>query len=325
MKRITAICLMAIGMLFVSGAALGFTPVSIGSATTYYTNDQYGIQFEYSNNLSSPYSSAGIITGGTPSGPSNWTLSMLHESGSLIELMGYTGIDYDSTTNLLKSREFITNLVETSINGHRAVTFYESGMTENKTAIIFNDINTLAVKVSLSDPAYEEDFDKIVNTFSFSVRTLPLEVGDVFKLKGGPAIYKIGFNGKRRLYPNAGIFWSWYSGTWSDIRLEGKKITIKEVSQFEFSKLSPDQNITVKTGYLIQFKNSPKIYTVFNGNKIKYFSTAELVQYYGDNWLEDVVFVQPGFETNYMRGEDVFNDANGNGMHDDDETNFIHI
>jgi len=130
----------------------------------------------------------------------------------------------------------------------------------------------------------------------------PIE-GAIIKTSNNNAVYYIGDDDKRYLYVNESTFWTWYSGSWSNIQENGVTKTIKVLSQKDFDNLSFGGNATVKPGMkLIKFNNSPKIYSVVSEGKLALVpddATAEIL--FGDDWNQDVITLQNGFETNYTK------------------------
>lgn len=152
-----------------------------------------------------------------------------------------------------------------------------------------------------------------------------LKSGDLVKLASDSAVYVIKADNKKHLYVNGPTFWSYFTGTWSSLKLDGWPIYIQEISQAAFDSLPIGSNITVKSGSrLIKFSNSPKIYTVFGAAKLKYLTEEEAVDLYGAKWAEKVVIIQNGFEANYTYSDQGFIDTDGDGLANEDETNIYH-
>ena len=127
--------------------------------------------------------------------------------------------------------------------------------------------------------------------------------GDLIKIANDGAIYYIGADSKRHLYVNEATFWTWYEGSWSNIKSNGVTQTIKTLSQEDFDNLAVGQNSTAKPGAkLVKFQNSPKIYTVVSNAKLALVpDDATAKQLFGDDWNKKIITIQNGFETDYAK------------------------
>ncbi|HLD28498.1 MAG TPA: chitobiase/beta-hexosaminidase C-terminal domain-containing protein [Patescibacteria group bacterium] len=114
--------------------------------------------------------------------------------------------------------------------------------------------------------------------------------GRLVKLSDSTAIYHIASDGKRRLFSNAATFWTWYTGSWSDIDLE-------VITRDEFDAYGIGQNVTVRPGSkLIRFKNSNVIYAIGDGDQL-----CRQYSLYNNDWINSALVIQPGFESDYTR------------------------
>jgi len=138
-----------------------------------------------------------------------------------------------------------------------------------------------------------------------------LHVGDLIKTAKDSAVYYIDASGKRNLFVNSVTFWTWYSGSWSDISYKGVKKTLKVLAQDDFDGLAMGGHVTVNPGAkLIKFQNSPRIYTVTLGKVLREVvkstgddSVAKAL--YGAKYKDKLITIQNGFEGDYTRGEDL--------------------
>lgn len=127
--------------------------------------------------------------------------------------------------------------------------------------------------------------------------------GDLIKTATDPAIYYIGSDSKRHLYVNEVTFWTWYEGSWSNLKSNGVTKTITVLSQADFDNLEVGANAKVKPGAkLVKFQNSPKIYTsVSYGQLAPVPDDATAKNLFGDNWSTKIITIQNGFETDYTK------------------------
>lgn len=160
------------------------------------------------------------------------------------------------------------------------------------------------------------------NNNLFNQRVTVLGEGDLIKISGDPAIYKIASDGKKHLFVNEPTFWSYYTGNWSNIRLNNQVVFVQTISQTTFDSIPTGNNIAVKSGSrLIKFPNSPKIYTVFGAAKLKTMTDQSSLDLYGSKWRERVITIQNGFEASYTRADQDFIDSDNDGLANEDELN----
>ena len=161
------------------------------------------------------------------------------------------------------------------------------------------------------------------NNNLFNQRVTVLGSGDLIKITGDPAIYRIGSGGEKHLFVNGSTFWSYYTGNWSNIRLNNQAVFIKTLSQAAFDSIGIGKNMLVKTGArLIRFQNSSRIYTVFEMGNLKIITDEMGSRWYGTKWKEKVVTIQNSFESNYTRDDDWdFIDSDDDGLSDIIERN----
>ena len=187
----------------------------------------------------------------------------------------------------------------------------------------FTDTGTKSLVLKIDGANALKETNETNNTFKPQVKVL--KIGDLIKLPTDPAVYIIKSDLKKHLYVNGPTFWSYYIGSWSNIKLDDWPIFIQEVSQAAFDSLPIGNNIVVKAGSrLIKFPNSSKIYTVFGEAKLKLMTDQKGADLYGSDWKNKVVTIQNGFEADYTITETGFVDFDNDGLTDDDERNIYH-
>lgn len=147
--------------------------------------------------------------------------------------------------------------------------------------------------------------------------------GSLIKLSYDSAVYVIDDSNQKRLYANSPTFWSYYTGTWNNLKLDNTAMTVAVVTQTEFDDIPISKNVTVKSGSrLLKFANSPKIYSIFDGVKLKVMTNQTLLSLcYGAQWRDKVITIQGGFETDYVKTETGFVDSDNDCLSDNDEIN----
>src|SRR3989344_6684793 len=70
--------------------------------------------------------------------------------------------------------------------------------------------------------------------------------GDLIKTATDSAVYYIDASGKRNLFVNSVTFWTWYSGSWSALKMGSDSISLKVISQEDFDALSVGGPVVVR-------------------------------------------------------------------------------
>lgn len=138
-----------------------------------YANVKYGFEFQYPNEWPQPTMRDGYLNGGYPYVKSNWTLSVgiigqgpcEGDDCSQYEVTGFSYLKYSSALALLKKDEFISEIKEKKVNGWNVITFVESGMRADQSALIFGPTQTLKFVNVWGD---EKGFDQIISSFKFT-------------------------------------------------------------------------------------------------------------------------------------------------------------
>lgn len=118
---------------------------------------------------------------------------------------------------------------------------------------------------------------------------VPVE-GDLIKTANKPAIYYYGSDGKRHLFSNEAIFWTWNIGSWKDQ-------VIKTISQSDFDSISAGANVTARPGEVfIKFDNGNNFYAVKPGGNLCLVNAE-----FAKNQTIKKIIVQSGFEADYTK------------------------
>jgi len=148
-------------------------------------------------------------------------------------------------------------------------------------------------------------------TVTFTAVTPPsgLVYGDLFKESGSTAVYYLGTDGKRHVFPTQAIYFSWYSGFSS----------IKTVSHGTVTLAPLGGNVIAKPGTnLIQFVSmdtpfrvlDPKIYALEASGQLRWVTSASAASaLYGADWEKKIIAVPEVFRTNYIEGGSNINSA----------------
>jgi len=117
------------------------------------------------------------------------------------------------------------------------------------------------------------------------------QAGDLIKKDGLSAVYFLGNDGKRYVFPSESVYFSWYSD------FSG----VVTVSSADLSSYPLGGNIVMRAGTkLVKITSDPKVYTVgLNGVLKAIQSEAQATTLFGANWAKRVVDVADAFFTNY--------------------------
>ena len=139
-------------------------------------------------------------------------------------------------------------------------------------------------------------FVAIVAASALIVPTLAraVEEGDLIKMRCDAgaaatdtcrAVYYVGIDGQRHLFPNEDVFYSWYDNFNNVI----------EVNQDTMNDYPVGKNVTLKPGTsVIKFQSSDKVYAVAEGGILRHYLTPSLVAAdYGDDWASNDLVTMP--------------------------------
>jgi len=118
--------------------------------------------------------------------------------------------------------------------------------------------------------------------------------GDLIKKDGLSAVYYLGEDGKRYVFPNESTYKSWYSD------FSG----VVTVSADELASYPLGANVVVRPGtFLVKITTDPKVYAVESNGTLRHVQTeADAIALYGANWAQRVIDVADSFFTNYTIG-----------------------
>lgn len=119
--------------------------------------------------------------------------------------------------------------------------------------------------------------------------------GDLIRGTSFSAVYYMGADGFRYVFPNDKTYFTWYSNF----------DTVKFISDADLAKIQMGGNVTYKPGVkMIKINTDPKVYTVWeNGFLYWVNSEASATSLYGSNWNKMIDDVPDGFFSNYTVAE----------------------
>lgn len=111
-----------------------------------------------------------------------------------------------------------------------------------------------------------------------------------------PAVYYVD-EGKRYVFPNERVFFSWYGGF----------ETVQTVSEAELASYPIGGNVTYKpASKLVKIQSDPRVYAVGAGGRLRWItSEAAASALYGPDWNRKVDDIPDAFFSDYKEGEPV--------------------
>ncbi|MFH1711660.1 MAG: hypothetical protein ABH846_00280 [Patescibacteria group bacterium] len=122
-----------------------------------------------------------------------------------------------------------------------------------------------------------------------------IQPGDLFRGETHSAVYFMGTDGFRYVFPNQKTFDTWYEGDFS---------SVKFISDADLTKVQMGGNATYKPGYkMVKIQSNPDTYAVSKGGELRHVtSEAIAIDLYGSNWNTKIDDVPDGFFSNYYIG-----------------------
>lgn len=122
-----------------------------------------------------------------------------------------------------------------------------------------------------------------------------ISAGDLIRGTSFSAVYYMGEDGFRYVFPNDKTYFTWYSD-FDDVEM---------ISDSELAAIQMGGNVTYRPGSkMIKINSDPKTYAVANGGTLRWVTSEEIaVELYGTNWNTKIDDVADGFFTNYEIGD----------------------
>lgn len=129
--------------------------------------------------------------------------------------------------------------------------------------------------------------------------------GDLIK-GSGTAVYYIGTDDRRYVFPNEPTYFTWYTG-FDDV------VTVPDT---DLVTIPIGGNVTIRPGtYLVKIRTDPRVYAVTPCGVIRWIESEPLaLALYGDDWAGRIVDVPDAFFVNYAIGERVTEPVHPDGQ-----------
>ncbi len=118
--------------------------------------------------------------------------------------------------------------------------------------------------------------------------------GDLIRGTSFSAVYYMGADGFRYVFPNDKTYFTWYSNF----------DTVKTLSDADLAKIQMGGNVTYKPGVkMIKINTDPKTYAISAGGTLRHVtSEAIAIALYGSTWNTMIDDIPDGFFSNYTVG-----------------------
>ncbi|MDP2812462.1 MAG: CARDB domain-containing protein [bacterium] len=168
-----------------------------------------------------------------------------------------------------------------------------------------NLVKLLSLSIFVLTMAFASNNVGVASEPELTSSQLNYEVGVLLKAKGlkGAAVYQIGSDGKKYIYPDQKTFETWHDDF----------SNVLEVSSEILDAYNDGGIVTFQPGTkLITHRNTAKVYaTGENGQIIHIPDEATARKFYGDNWSSLVLDIDPGvFATGYKTSAGVLSEDN---------------
>lgn len=108
------------------------------------------------------------------------------------------------------------------------------------------------------------------------------------------AVYYFASNGKRYVFPNEKVYFTWYP-SFSQVRV---------LSLEDMTKIPIGGNVTYRPGAKpVKFQTDNKVYGVYQNGELRWIKTEEMAKaIFGDKWITSVDDINESFYVNYRMG-----------------------
>lgn len=142
----------------------------------------------------------------------------------------------------------------------------------------------------------------ILLTFSSLSAAVPVRAasflpGDLVKISTDTAVYYVGQNGKRYVFPTLNTYLTWYADFGS----------VKTIPSSDLASLPIGGNATYRPGVkMVKIATDPKTYAVAKGGELRWVQTEDIAKaLYGNDWNKKIDDVQDVYFVNYKIGDPI--------------------
>ncbi len=157
-----------------------------------------------------------------------------------------------------------------------------------------------AVGAASYNPEVERELSQTIN-MDLQITQAPglthCQSNTLIKSLSSDSVYYCGADGRRYVFPNQAIYFSWYKNF-------DEVITI---SDEQLAAIPLGKNVTYKPGVrLVKIQTDPKVYAVGHGGLLRWVTSPETAEnLYGANWAKQVDDIPEVFFLDYQIGDPV--------------------
>lgn len=132
-----------------------------------------------------------------------------------------------------------------------------------------------------------------------------LSGGMLVKVTGKPAVYYVGADGYRYVFPNQNVFYSWYSV--AELQGTDKGGLVVTIAPTTLASLPIGGNVTYRPGSrMVKIESDPSVYVVDKGGVLRWVKNESIAfLLYGSQWYKQIDDISVALFTGYKIGNDV--------------------
>lgn len=215
--------------------------------------------------------------------------------------------DQSTTFSVTPSGESAATFCDLYVSGSSAGTMTKSGSTFSKAYTFTNSGNyTVYARCADGDTNYTTGSSRTITVSSATTHYDDATRGSLIKIVCGyyanttdtcKAVYYYGNDGKRHVFPNEGVFYTWYNN-FNDV---------VEVSDSFMASLTIGKNVTYRPGsVVVKFDSSASVYAIEENHTLHHYTTLSLLKSdYGSAWTDYLAKVPDSLFGNYTVGSDI--------------------
>jgi len=152
------------------------------------------------------------------------------------------------------------------------------------------DLGSQVLKIKIEDHFLGS---QMINVKNQVMDKTNLNTGDLIKASS-KAVYYFGADGKRYVFPQQQIFYSWYQD-FSKLKL---------VSDQDLAQIPIGGNVTYKPGtILVKIQTEPKVYAIDRNSTLRWLASEEVAEeIFGPDWNKMVIDIPDSFFVDYSFG-----------------------
>ena len=145
--------------------------------------------------------------------------------------------------------------------------------------------------------AESPDINTDHNILAVPGMTPPCVSGSLVKSASSTAVYYCGANGKRYVFPNDRVYFTWYA----DFK------TVKTITNAQLADIPLGGLVTYRPGIkMVKIESLPNVYAVTRGGVLHWIKSPEIAaSIYGTTWNKQIDDISDAFFSSYSFGADI--------------------